>query len=819
MNNRPHRILPLAALVLVAAVLYQDARAAVAEPPPFSPTQGVQADSPALAQRLATLCDDLERKRIEQNIPSMALAVVKDGKVVLVRGFGLRDIDGSVPADEHTIYAIGSQTKAFTSMLISLLEARGVLSWDDLAKDRVAGFRLFDPVASEQATLRDLCSHRTGLPRTDLLWASGKASKAQMLERLADAEPTAPFRARWQYNNSMFMAAGMAAESATGKTWRDLVAEYLFAPLGMADSSTTIGDVEGHPRAALGYRWDEDTGAHTRLPMREVTCDAAGAINSTARDMANWLVMLTSHGEFDGSTFIEKDRLERMWEKQIDVGNGKGYGLGWFIGEWSGRREIDHGGNIDGFFTACSLLPDERAGFVLMGSLTYAALQVEALPMVWRALFPPDNAGESPVDDEEMHALVGEYQADFINGICKANIKDGKLHLDVPGQLNFELNWPDGESKWAFAMLPEQIKIRFNRDGQNRVTSLSLFQGGVEIEMPRLGADGKPVLAEGPAPLSLDELRSLTGAYHFTPGKHDWKVVLREGKLAVDVPQQRVFDLRWPDDNGIWKLSSFPASCRFNRGDDGAVISMTWFQGGSEMDLLRVGDGEPSNLPTVAEVVSLRRSLADPDRIRAMGDIEFVGTVRAINQGVKGTFRALVNADGRFFQDLDFGIFGFIRSSFDGEKAWSHNFSEDLAELTGERLDEIRTGVSQFLSCEFDGIYDRVEVVERTVSDGTAVIVVRAATGEPSRTVTLYLSEDDGRTVREDSTMLAPGVGRLPITTTYTRYLDVSGVRFPGTFRVSNDATGTFEISIDRIAPNINAGPDAYTLREHAEAP
>ncbi|HRJ50214.1 MAG TPA: serine hydrolase domain-containing protein, partial [Phycisphaerales bacterium] len=193
MKSSPRRHFPFAALLVVAvAILHHGAHAAASEPPPFSPTHGVQTDNPALAERLARLCEDLERKRLDQHIPSMALAVVKDGKVILMRGFGVRDLDGAEPADEHTIYAIGSQTKAFTSMLISLLDAQGSLSWDDKVKDRVDGFRLFDPVASEQATLRDACSHRTGLTRTDLLWASGKAAKREMLERLADAEPTAP---------------------------------------------------------------------------------------------------------------------------------------------------------------------------------------------------------------------------------------------------------------------------------------------------------------------------------------------------------------------------------------------------------------------------------------------------------------------------------------------------------------------------------------------------------------------------------------------------------------------------------------------------
>lgn len=766
-----------------------------------------------LSQRLETLAQKIEARRADQHIPGLAIAIVKDGKIVMARGFGVRDLETNTPADEKTMFAIGSQTKAFTSMLLSLLADEGKLSWDDHPAKHVRGFKLFDPEANEKATLRDLCSHQTGLPRTDMLWASGKASKQEMMEALAFAEPTHKFRTQWQYNNTMFMVAGMAAESVTGSTWHDLIKSRIFAPLGMSASNTDIADMQKDPVRALGYAWEADKNGHKHLPMRKVTCDGAGAINSTALDMAKWLNMLLAGGEVNGKRFVSQAMLAEMWKPQIKMGGDSSYGLGWMLSNWNGKRVVEHGGNIDGFFTACGMLPDEKLGVICMGSLTYAPLQGEVLPLVWETFFPQPApvAGAMP-SPAQLEEYVGPYQAEFLPGSPNAtvNIKDGKLHIDVPGQLNFELLPPDENGRWAFAMVPQQIQVRFDRAG-GKVSGATLFQAGAEIEMPRMNPDGTRLIPEADAPYTAAQLGDFTGTYFFEPTQTEWKVIVKDGKLAVDVPKQRIFNLRWPDADGKWKVQFLPAMCRFDRDASGKVVSMTWFQGG-ESTLKRTAEAEVIALPSIDDVMALRAKSADPQKLRAMGNIVAQGKVRFINQGVGGEFTAVSNADGRWVQDLRMGVFGVIRGSYDGQKAWSESVGEKFTEVTGELLEESRRAGSAFASLDLRSQFDSVEVVDLRDEGGAKVIVIKGKLNKPEKTVTQYLDSSTGLPIREETSVLLPGYGRLPMKMIYGDYRDVEGVMLPFSVTMQTDANGSIEMKVDKITPRWEESPTLYTI-------
>lgn len=781
----------------------------------FDAARGIHTSDAGLAARLEALVRSLETKRQEQHIPGLAIAVVKGDEVVLARGLGVKSIETGEPVDEHTLFAIGSQTKSFTTMVLSMLGDEGKLSWDDPVRKHVPGFKLFDAEANEKVLLRDLCSHRTGLPRTDLLWASGKASKQEMMERLAFAEPTAKFRERWQYNNSMFMVAGMAAESAGGMPWDRLIATRIFGPLGITESNTSVAKMDHNPAACLGYSWDADKKENKRLPMRVITCDAAGAINSSATDMSKWVRLHLGNGAFEGKRLVSEQMHAEMWKAHIPMGPGASYGLGWMLGEWNGKRVVQHGGNIDGFFTACGMLPDDGVGFVLMGSLTYSGLQGECLPMVWETFFPPAPASADGVLTEaQLQEYAGKYHAEFLHVDATANIKDGKLHLDIPGQLNFELKWPDAEGKWAFAMAPDQIKVRFNRDEQKRIVSSTVFQGGAELEMPRLGEDGNPVVAEGPAPLERAQLQEFTGTYHFGPSNLDWKIVITSsGKLAVDVPKQRVFDLKWPDKDGRWKVAILPASCTFNRDGSGKVVSMTWSQGG-DVQLPRTGGGDADvSLPTLDEIAALRKASADPDKVRAMGDIEVSGRARVVNQGVEGTVHGLANADGRILQDIEFGKFGAIRASFNGEKGWSESVGEAYTELQGDRLAELKKSGSQFVVSDLKESFDTVTVVGRETLDGKEVIVVKGTTAKPDKIVRQFLDAHTGLPLKEETSVLIPGLGRLPMTVTYDDYREFEGVLFPMKVRLTSEENGAMEFVLESVTPRAKLSPGAYDLK------
>ena len=162
-----------------------------------------------------------------------AIAVVKDGKVILSKGYGLRDVKKNLPVTEKTLFAIGSSTKSFTVTSMGVLVDQGKLDWDKPVRDYLPDFRLWDQFATERMTPRDLVTHRSGLPRHDLMWYNSPFSREELFSRLRYLEPNKDFRTTFQYQNLMFMTAGYLAGHVAGTSWEQLVHDVIFEPLGM----------------------------------------------------------------------------------------------------------------------------------------------------------------------------------------------------------------------------------------------------------------------------------------------------------------------------------------------------------------------------------------------------------------------------------------------------------------------------------------------------------------------------------------------------------------------------------------------------------
>src|SRR6185503_1455426 len=196
--------------------------------------------------------------------------------------FGLADVEAQRAVTPETLFAIGSTTKAFTATLVGMLADEGKLTLDDPITKHIPWFALpIDGKKNEQVTLRDLLSHRTGFARMDVLWAGGKATREEVLRTAVRAEPMAPFRKKFLYNNIMFLAAGEACTAVTGHTWEELVRTRLFEPLGMRSSDLSVTEAQHDPRLAMGYKWNADTQTFEHLPIRDLVAIApAGAINS-----------------------------------------------------------------------------------------------------------------------------------------------------------------------------------------------------------------------------------------------------------------------------------------------------------------------------------------------------------------------------------------------------------------------------------------------------------------------------------------------------------------------------------------------------------
>lgn len=343
-----------------------------------------RSDTPAAlaSSALEGLDDVIRQALIDFGVPGLGLGVVVDGEVVLAGGYGLRDVEAELPVTADTLFAIGSATKAFTTFVLGTLVDEGLVDWDEPVRSYLPEFRLADEHATAHLTVRDLVSHRSGLPRHDLSWYGSTADRAELMARLAHMEPFADLRERYHYQNLMFLTAGVLIERVTGDTWEEAVRGKIFEPLGMAGSNFAVADSQAASDHALPYHYEK--GATVRVPFR--TIDAmgpAGSINSSINDMVRWLQLHLGEGEIDGRRLIHNGTLREMHTPQTVVGGYPepdsdtfltAYGLGWFIESYRGHYRLHHGGGIDGFVTMVSFLPREGIGVVTLTNASGAAL-------------------------------------------------------------------------------------------------------------------------------------------------------------------------------------------------------------------------------------------------------------------------------------------------------------------------------------------------------------------------------------------------------------------------------------------------------------
>ena len=281
---------------------------------------------------LAAIEKALDDKRKELGIPGISLVIVKDDQIIYLKGLGLRDLDKKLPVTPDTQFAIGSASKAFTSMLAVISADEGKLSLDDSPKKFLPYFTLRDPDAAAKITLRDLLSHRSGLNRTDLAMVSGVFNREELIKVAGMAKPTAKLGEKFQYQNVMYTAAGEAVAKAQNSTWDKLIATRIFKPLGMKNSDTSVAAMQKARDYSLGYDYNSTTKETRRLPQREIEAAApAGAINSSARDMAQWLRLMLADGSINGRRLVSEKNYEELVRKQMNVGGSIDYGLGWFL--------------------------------------------------------------------------------------------------------------------------------------------------------------------------------------------------------------------------------------------------------------------------------------------------------------------------------------------------------------------------------------------------------------------------------------------------------------------------------------------------------
>ncbi|MGA3134870.1 MAG: serine hydrolase [Terracidiphilus sp.] len=348
---------------------------------PAQPAAGAAA--PAAKPSLDGLDEFIAQTMKDWKVPGLALAVIQGDKVTLLKGYGYRDLEKQLPVTPNTLFAIGSITKSFTVTTLGMEMDEGKVDWDKPVRDYLPTFKLYTPELTEQVTIRDLITHRTGLPRHDLIWYSSDFSREDILSRLQYLEPSKPLRTTFQYNNLMFMTAGYIAGQLNGTSWEDAITQRVFKPLGM--TGTNFSELETQKSADFGapYRKGNDLKAELkRIPFDEqcpnrCAMGPAGEINSNVTDMSKYLLFHMNHGKVDGKQLLSENNSVQMQTPQMAIPgapaykeNGEGsYGMGFFISTYRGHKEVSHGGNIDGFSANLAFLPNEKIGVVVLTNL------------------------------------------------------------------------------------------------------------------------------------------------------------------------------------------------------------------------------------------------------------------------------------------------------------------------------------------------------------------------------------------------------------------------------------------------------------------
>ncbi len=330
-----------------------------------------QVDLEAIDHWIESLMDDWPT-------PGLAVGIVYGDSLVFAKGYGVRTLGAPQPVDAHTLFAVASNTKAFTAAALGLLIHQRVIGWEDRVVDLMPAFQMYDPWVTREMRIRDLLTHRSGLATFggDHLWIGAANDRDEIIARIRYLEPVGPFRASFQYQNLMFLVAGQIIPAVTALSWEETVRQHIFGPIGMTESSTSVHDLEGIANVAAAHEVVQGE-------LRPVEYDdvdgvaPAAAVNSNVVDMARWMRLNISGGVFEGDTVIPPAIAREMqaiqyplpvseWSESHLGRRFNGYGLGWFVTEYRGRKMVTHSGGLTGMISLQTLLPEEGLGVIVL---------------------------------------------------------------------------------------------------------------------------------------------------------------------------------------------------------------------------------------------------------------------------------------------------------------------------------------------------------------------------------------------------------------------------------------------------------------------
>jgi CubicO group peptidase (beta-lactamase class C family) len=527
------------------------------------------AQSIDVAQRLSGFDAYMAKTLKDWNAPGVGVGIVVNDKLVFAKGYGFRDYEKKLPFTPGTMSPIASNTKLFTAIAAGMLVEEGKLTWDKPVRESVPSIRFYNDQLNSTVTLRDMLSHRTGITRHDTIWYKSDFSRKELFEKLVYLEPQEPIRQTFLYNNLMYAAAGYLIELQSGKTWEQFVKERILDPLQMTSTSYSITDMLKRPEFGVGFTEKRDSFDLYKIPYYEDISGVApcGAIVSNIEDMSHWLIALMNGGRYNGKQVLPAEVLNQTMQPAIALPNSalesrgwgemlnSAYGMGRQTASYRGHLLAMHGGDLPGFHTQVSYMPQDHIGVIvfeignhtqpLYNIVTYNVyerlLGMDLTPWSDRQLDirlknkkasteSRTKAGEGRVPNTRPSHALADYAGTYEHpayGLMNVTLKGDQLQFDF--------------HKIRMAMAHYHYD-RFDTaddelDGKWSVNFRTNPQGGVDQAVMSLD-EGEAVFVRKPDTLDAKALSLLPGSYETPGGVKVQIVVSPAGEVSLVAPGQ-----------------------------------------------------------------------------------------------------------------------------------------------------------------------------------------------------------------------------------------------------------------------------------------
>ena len=528
---------------------------------------GARAQDADVAKKLQGFDAYIEQTLKDWNTPGVGVGIVVGDKLVVAKGYGYRDYEKKLPFTSKTLQPIASNSKLFTAVAAGMLVEEGKLTWDKPTRASVPEIQFYNDELNSNVSLRDMLSHRTGVTRHDLIWFKSPFTRKELFDRLKYLEPQEPMRETFLYNNLMFAAVGQIIEIKSGKKWEDFVRERIFTPLDMSTTCYTIADMLKQPDYGVPFREKRDSFELYKIPYYEDTegVAPAGAIVSNIDELSHWLIALMNEGRYNGKQVLPASVLKATLQPAIALPNAGGEALGYWelinsaygMGRWTasyrGKLLTYHGGDLPGFHSQVSFMPNDKIGVIVFVISDHSAALYNIISYnVYERLLGMDQtpwsqrqlqqrlvnkkagtearakAGGDRVPNTKPSHALGDYAGEYENsayGILKIGLQGEQLQFGFH-EFHFPMNHfhydrfdtPDDEQYGKFS-----VNFRTNPQGDVNSAVISLDQGEV-------------VFTRKPEALDASLLEKLAGVY-LTPSKAKFEVRYQPGTgLSIAFP-------------------------------------------------------------------------------------------------------------------------------------------------------------------------------------------------------------------------------------------------------------------------------------------